>query len=140
ALHDHHASILALGELVLEGVLGSALSPASHPGDVALLDEALFELSGNRWVGARSFREEHDSARLLVEALMHTKIDDIASSTLGEKEPESRHEVIGTIGQRRLTGDAHGLVDDDEVLVLVKNVLGAEIRPRATSVHERSAP
>ena len=53
---------------------------------------------------------------------------------------DARDHVVGPLGVRRLRGDPHRLVDDDDVPVVVDHPLGAEVRPDARVSGPRTRP
>ncbi len=66
--------------------------------------------------GIGVFREGHDAARLPVQPMHHLRG---VSGT--EVEPDTPDKAGGCITFRRVADEASGLVDDEEVVVLVKD-------------------
>ncbi len=95
--------------------------PALDDREVALTYRAFLELMRERTIRLGSAGdEEQEAARLAIEALVHRE------SAPRESMFQAENEVVATRVVVRLHRDARGLVDDDDLSVVVDHPIGIE--------------
>lgn len=88
-----------------------------YEGEVALGDHAQEPQAPEFEGGVGVFGEGDDAAGFPIEAMDHLGLDAWA-----QVEPDASDEAGGWVALGRVTDEACGLVDDEEVVVLVKDV------------------
>jgi stress-induced morphogen len=90
-------------------------------------------LRGQRSVGLTPSCVDENPARIAIEPLMNAEVG--LGSTGAETALQARNDVVGVLGIRPLRRHAGGLVDGDEICVLVEDPCVAEIGPNASAIH-----
>ena len=133
AIDDPHRSVAIRGERVAEGDALLGARPTSDTGEVCLRNVAALELARKAGVGLPTLREREKSTRIAVEPLVDAEI--AVAPALHEKPLQARDDVVRPIWICSLGRNPGGLVDDDEILVLMNHPRVAKVGPNLRSVH-----
>jgi len=135
---------LAVSRVAADGAFDDSfrlLDASLHEGEVELLDAALLQLSREVGVSAVVLGDEEEAGGVLVESMDDSRPEYAADAgKIGAVGQESVDEGMSSMAGRGMHGQARGLIDDEEVLVLVDDVKGHGFRldverPRRRDAH-----
>ena len=112
---------------------GERVGMPLHDGVVDLLDGALAERLFEHGVGALGLRDDHEAGGADVESMHDAGALCGTAVAIAKPAAASPPSTVGPVQpDGRVSGDAHGLVDDHDLVVVVDDVL-ARARRRATT-------